>query len=303
MQRFGKWLGIALAGSMVLVTVGALYVYGASEYALRRHYDFPLSTFSAVSDAAAVVRGKRVATLAGCANGCHGKNMEGAERFFDEPGVARINAPNLTHVLREYSDAELERLLRHGVKRDGTTAWIMPAPMFAHLSAQDMNDLVAFVRTVPERDGVPREFTAKPLARLGMVLGQFTPIVAQVDHALPRIAAPDRSDALKYGEYLVKTSCTECHGQNLEGSEFLHAPNLVIAQAYSEPDFFHLMRTGRGLGDRELGLMTEVATVRFPLFSDDEVRAVRLYLNAHAQGGADLVAPTEPTQAAAVGMP
>jgi cytochrome c553 len=286
MRRVLKWLGLGLTGIVGLAVIGAAYVYAVSEYAIRRQYDFPLTSFAAPNDPAAIERGKRVATLSGCYGGCHGKTMEGFSGFFNEPGVARINAPNLTHVLREYSDPELERLLRHGVKRDGTTAWVMPAPMFSHLSEQDLGDLVAFLRTVPEQDGVPRDFSAQPIGRLGMVLGKFQPIVEQVDHALPRVAAADRSDALKYDEYLVKTACVECHGQSLEGSEFVHSPNLAIVQAYSEEDFFKLMRTGRALGDRKLNLMAEAATVRFTLYTDDEIRAVRMYLLRHAQGGA-----------------
>jgi cytochrome c553 len=283
MRRWLKRVGVAIGGLAALLVSAALYVYGSSQYAIERRYNFPLSTFEASTDAGAIARGQRVATLSGCAAGCHGKNMEGTALFFNEPGVARINAPNLTHVIREYSDPELERLLRHGVKRDGTTAWVMPAPMFSHLSDQDMRDLAAFVRSVPEREGVPREFTAFPIGRLGMALGRFKPVVEQVDHSLPLKLLADRSTQLKYGEYLVKTSCTECHGQHLEGSEFLHAPNLIVAQAYSDEAFFHLMRTGRGLGDRDLGLMSEVAAVRFPLFSDEEVRAVHAYLDEHAR--------------------
>jgi cytochrome c553 len=290
MRRLATRLGMSLMGVVGLALIGAAYVYAASQYAITRRHDIPLGSFTTATDEAAATRGKRVATLSGCYAGCHGKRMEGKASFFDEPGVARINAPNLTRVLREYSNAELERLLRHGVKRDGTTAWVMPAPMFAHLSEQDMSDLVAFVRTVPAEDGAPREFTVGPLGRLGMVLGEFRPIVEQVDHALARVAVADRNDALSYGEYLVKTACTECHGQSLEGSEFLHAPNLAIVQTYSEEDFFRLMRTGRGLGDRELGLMSEVAAVRFPLLSDEEVRAMRLYLMQHAREGAALTA-------------
>lgn len=280
-MRIVKGLVIGLAVVVGTAVLGAMYVVGASEYAIRRQHDVPLTAVTVPTDADAVLRGQRVATLSGCANGCHGKSMQGELNFFNEPGVARINAPNLTRVLREYSDSELVRLLRHGVKRDDTTAWVMPSAMFSHLSEQDLGDLIAFLRTVPERDGVPREFSAGPIGRMGMVLGKFVPIVDQVDHSLALSKNADRSTILKMGEYLVKTSCTECHGQSLEGSEFLHAPNLAIMSAYSEEAFFHLMRTGRGLGDRELGLMSEVAKVRFPLFSDDEVRAVRAYINEY----------------------
>ena len=206
-RQLTKWVGFTLAGVISLAALAAAYVYAASEYAMQRRYDFPLTAFSASTDSGAVTRGQRVATLAGCANGCHGRNMEGTEKFFDEPGVARINAPNLIHVLREYSDAELERLLRHGVKRDGSTAWVMPAPMFSHLSEQDMGDLVAYVRTVPERSGVPREFTPMLLGRIGMALGKFQPIVEQVDHALPRIDQADRSSPWGFPTNFKKPKC------------------------------------------------------------------------------------------------
>jgi cytochrome c553 len=278
MQRIMKWLGIGLAGVLILIAVAVTYVYAATEYAMRRKYDVPLTEFAASTDAAAIERGKRIAILSGCYNGCHGKNMEGYERFFDDPKIARIDAPNLTRKLREYSDPELERLLRYGVKRDGTSAWVMPAPTFSQLSEQDLTDLVAFLRSAPEQAGDTSEFQLRPLGRLGVVLGKMRPIIEQVDHSRPRIATADRSDALKYGEYLVRTTCTECHGQSLEGWELVGAPNLAIVQAYSEADFFRLMRTGRGLGDRKLGLMAEASEVRFTLFTDEEVRAVRNYL-------------------------
>lgn len=289
MQRIIKWLGIGVGGIGILLVVAVGYVYVASEYAARREYDIPLTSYAAPTDAASIERGKRVAILSGCYSGCHGKTMEGMA-LLDDPKIARIDAPNLTRKLQEYSDPELERLLRHGVKRDGTTAWVMPAPMFSQLSEQDFNDLVAFVRSVPVQDGEHSTFELRALGRLGVVLGKLQPIVQQVDHARPRVAVADRSDAMSYGEYLVHTTCTECHGNSLEGSEFLGAPNLAIAQAYSEADFFRLMRTGRGLGDRELGLMTEVAAVRFTLFTDDEVRAVRNYLLQRTQGNATATA-------------
>jgi hypothetical protein len=42
------------------------------------------------------------------------------------------------------------------------------------------------------------------------------------------------------------------------------------------------MRQGRGLGDRDLGLMSEVARGRFSLMSDEETRALRAYLRTLA---------------------
>jgi mono/diheme cytochrome c family protein len=291
MRRVLRWVGVGLGVVLGLAILGAAYVYAVSEHEITRRYNFPLTAFHAPTDAAAITRGKRLATLAGCYNSCHGKQMEGA-LLFNEPGIAHINAPNLTQIVREYSDPELVRLLRHGVKRDGRTTWIMPSPMFAHLSEQDMGDIIAFVRSAPQLPGPMRDVTIEPMGRLGVVLGKFAPLVNQIDHKQAAVATTDRSDTLKYGEYLVKTSCTECHGQDLRGSDFLHAPNLVIAEAYSEPDFFRLMRTGVGLGNRQLGLMSEVGASRFPSFTDQEVLAIRAYLKTRVANSSVLTAGT-----------
>lgn len=282
MQRVLKWLKrIAAVAAGVAVAAGGL-VYAISQYQIDKQYDIGLAPYTLNSDPVAVLRGQRLATIAGCANSCHGANMEGSV-LFNEPGIAHINAPNLTKVLPEYSDPELVRLLRHGVKRDGTTTWIMPSQMFAHLSEQDLHDIIAYVRTAPEREGPMREVTLKPLGRLGIVLGKFTPVVPKIDHQKQHVAvAPEKSDILKTGEYWVKNACTECHGQDLKGDDFLQAPDLTVALAYSETDFYRLMRTGKGIGDRELGLMTEVGATRFPSFTDEEVQAVYRYLKVRA---------------------
>jgi cytochrome c553 len=86
---------------------------------------------------------------------------------------------------------------------------------------------------------------------------------------------------------MVMTACTECHGQKLEGRTIgaFKTPSLAIAAAYSANDFSTLMRTGVGLGGRNLGLMTEMGQIRFVNFSDQEVRAIRSYLSLFVQQG------------------
>jgi len=282
MKKTLKWIGFSLAGLASLAALSALYIYAVSEHELNKRYYIPLVAYTAPTDAESIQRGERLASLVGCANSCHNTHMEGRV-LLDEPGIARIVAPNLTKVLREYSDPELLRLLRHGMKVDGTTAWAMPSPMFSHISEEDLGDIIAYVRSAPEREGPMRETTMRPLGRLGIVLGQFVPVVQKVNHEQRAAPVTDKSDPLRYGEYLVTTTCTECHGEDLSGDDFLKAPNLLVAQAYSEEAFFHLMRTGVGIGNRKLGLMTEVGETRFPRFTDDEVRAIRMYLAAYAK--------------------
>jgi hypothetical protein len=55
-------------------------------------------------------------------------------------------------------------------------------------------------------------------------------------------------------------------------------PNLRMVGGYSREDFATLMRTGKGMGDRELKLMGGVARWRYSRFTVREVDAVYDYL-------------------------
>jgi acetylornithine deacetylase/succinyl-diaminopimelate desuccinylase-like protein len=58
--------------------------------------------------------------------------------FFDQPMLARLVAPNVVRAIKGYSDAELARLLRHGVRPDGRGVAVMPSSTFYHLDDADL---------------------------------------------------------------------------------------------------------------------------------------------------------------------
>jgi cytochrome c553 len=247
-------------------------------------------------DAESIAKGKRLATIYGCFNSCHGDRMQGM-KLYDEPGIARVNAPNLTRIVREYTDAQLERVIRHGVKRDGTSTWIMPSPMFSHMSDEDLGNVIAFLRSSPVLDGPGRDVSIRYLGRIGIVAGQFKPLASTIEHGEHHPAAADHSDPMTFGRYVVMNTCTECHGQKLQGDGFVKAPSLVVSAGYSEHAFRHLMKTGIGIGGRTLGLMTEVSETRFANFTEEELQAVQTYLgvtfgNVSLAGAATAEKPT-----------
>ena len=77
------------------------------------------------------------------------------------------------------------------------------------------------------------------------------------------------------------TTCIECHGRDLNGYPG-DTPSLVVAKAYSAENFIRLMRTGITAGGTKsaTGLMTEVGRKRFPAMTDDEVKALKAYLDS-----------------------
>jgi hypothetical protein len=118
MRRVLRWLGFAAAGVAALAVVAVLVVYALSERVLRRTYAPPVAPAFATAlpaDSASLAEGRRLALTRGCYNGCHGQGLAGSV-FFDEPGVARLVAPDLAAAARRYSNAELGRVIRHGLR-------------------------------------------------------------------------------------------------------------------------------------------------------------------------------------------
>ena len=279
MRRVLRWLAYLLGGVAASAAVAALGVYVASERVLGRTYPPPAEAraLALPEGPAAVAEGKRLATVRGCYGGCHGMGLEG-EVFFDEPGVARLVAPNLTAAARRYSDAELERIIRHGMRPDGRSVFGMPSGMFQALSDEDLAHILTFLRSEPAVRGLDPRLDVGPLGRVGLVLGQFQP-AAQVarQQAVPAPAAtPSAGDSLALGRYLALTSCTECHGADLLGRD--GTPPLTVAVAYSPEELRSFFRTGAAKGGRELALMSDMARRRFSQLTDAEVRALHAYL-------------------------
>lgn len=273
MKRILKWLGIGLGSILALVLVAAIYVWIAGGRIVNEIFAQPESRFAADPASADIEEGRRAAQLRGCFDGCHGDGLEGSV-WFDQPMLmGRVHAPDLTRSFAELSDQELDRTIRHGVRRDGKSTLIMPSSMLHHLSDVDFNNIIAFVRSQEQSDG-PDSLTQLGLvARFFVLKMGFTPHARRIADDGPWLADDD-----PHGKYLAVTVCTECHGMDLRGSEAAQAPSLALVVAYSLEDFTRLMREGIPIGDRKLDLMERVAISRFSHFTDEEIKALHSYL-------------------------
>lgn len=278
-MRIARVIGFVGIGVVMAATIAYGALYTVSERMLARVYDVPLSGFVAQSDAALLADGERLARISGCI-GCHGEAMEGAV-FLDDPWLARIVAPDLTRVALEYSDAELERVIRKGVRRDARSVWVMPSPMFSYLSDDDLGAIIAYMRSVAPLGGPATEFALGPLGRIGVVVGQFPPLAEEVDPDV-HPTAPNRDDPMAFGHYLAMTACSECHGARLNGAPDGSTPPLTVAAGYGPDAFRRLMKDGIAIGERELGLMTNVSRGRFSHFTDAELDSLHTYLQSLA---------------------
>jgi mono/diheme cytochrome c family protein len=301
MSRLGKvlkWIGIVVGGLLGLLVVAfiVLLIIGRSQ--ANKTYDMPVQTIAIPTDAEAIERGEHVALIHFCQD-CHTDNL-GGELSFTIPGLLSIPTPNLTSgaggVGRFYSNEDWLRAIQHGVGHDGRALWIMPSAGFFHLSDEDMGALIAYLKSVPPVDNELAERRIEPMGLVMLALGMVPPVaVDQIDHTASHPAAPPLGVTAEYGEYLARTTCTECHGANLNGIPFgppgdqTPTPNLTPGgelAAWSEAQFIATLRTGVTPTGQELG--ESMPWQYMGQMTDEELAALWLYLQtlpALAQGG------------------
>lgn len=230
-------------------------------------------------DAAKVAHGKRLADVLDC-TGCHGQNLQGANVTADDPEYGDMNAPNITLLLAEYSDADLDQLIRQGKPKDGREFWFMPVETFQFLSDADFAALVAYLRTFkPAGNQLP------PIRKGPNFLSDVEKgLYGNADQQIRRFRdkpPPDMGASHEWGRHLARTVCAGCHNGELQGYEGF-TPDLDIAGAYTPEELEVLLTTGRGKSKPDLGLMKVVALSSLSKLAPRERQAIIAYEKARA---------------------
>jgi cytochrome c553 len=279
MKKILKWMGFVVASLMVVVLAGIAYVFISSNAEMERRFVVDrLDPPAAVTDVGEIAEGQRLAHLAGCMH-CHGDDLSGSA-FVDIPNIARFVAPNVTHALRHYDDAQFVTLMRKGVKLDGRGAFFMPSEMFRHLSDPDLARVMAYVRSLPQVNGIVEKTEFRPLGRMIVAMGEFKSAAHEIEELPAATTSYDTANPADHGRYLVMSFCSECHGQDLAGRPLAKSPPLAIAKGYSLEQFGRLMHDGVGIGERTFELMTPTAKARFSHLRTDEVAAMHAFLQS-----------------------
>lgn len=234
----------------------------------------------ATDPSAKLAHGKRLATVIGCTT-CHGANLQGTNVTVKEPEFGDMNAPNLTLLLAGYSDAELERVIRQGVPKDGREFWFMPSESYQFLSDADLAALIAHLRTVKPAGQPMPPIRKGPKFETDLAAGK----IANARETIRRFAAkapPDMGEGHALGRRLAQITCAACHNNELQGYPDF-SPDLDIAGVYSAPELETLLTTGKGKSKPDLGLMAQVARSDFVNFTPRERAAVIAYVKARAE--------------------
>jgi cytochrome c553 len=257
--------------SGVLITAIS-YVFVRSNSIIYKKYNIELVDVAIPHDSVSIAAGKKIAFTRGC-YGCHNNKLSGEVYPYWETGMI---AANITKKIPQYSDKELFRLFKHGIKKDGTGLWSMPVGMFVNLSQKDICQLIGYLRTVPAVENKLPQTAFSFKGRMKIISGEIISEVSMARQAVKKFNYPDNPTVVQQGNYLVLTSCTECHGYDLRGA--YGSPPLLIAKAYKEGQFVKFLHTGKALGDRELEMMSETCRTRFIHFSEEEIKSIHAFL-------------------------
>ncbi len=273
-----RWIKLGLAVVAGIVVLLVVVLYGGSEWIIRKGRTVPTETVAVPTDAASIEEGGRLARVEGCRN-CHGQEGKG-KVLVDDPMLGRLASPALARIAATYSDADLVRAIRHGVRKDGSTLWVMPTQAYNNIADDDLGKIVAWIRTLkPAGDDQLKKIGFGPIGRMLVLTGKLPPSVHP-----EQVAA--RTRPAEVGQYFVRAVCTGCHAldhaQPSEDGKQIVPALLEVGPAYDGAAFRTLLRTGKGLSNRDLGLMREVAQVDFKWMTDGEVDAILAWLKAEA---------------------
>jgi mono/diheme cytochrome c family protein len=152
--------------------------------------------------------------LVGCGN-CHGAQNEtttppfqrslSGGQLFDEP-IFKVYAPNITPDLTtgigNWTDAQLTKAIREGIRPDNSVIGPpMPISFYRNFSDKDLQAIITYLRAQP-----PIKHTV-PAAQYRVPLPEnYGPAITAV------IEAPNPADQRLYGKYLVNIAhCMDCH--------------------------------------------------------------------------------------------
>jgi len=232
------WLKKTLIGVVALVVVVAVAVpllAVMGERKMARQVEVAVAAVPYATDAAAVERGAYLFRSRGCGD-CHGSEGTGAAVI--ENGSMLIKAPNLTGgangVTQGYQPADWVRIIRHGVKRNGTPAMVMPSEEYARFTDADLAAVVAYVRQLPPKSG-ERAVIQLPLpVKVLYAAGLVKDASQKIDHALPPAPPVPEAVSAAHGAY-VANGCTGCHRADLSGGKIAGGPPSWPAAARLAP--------------------------------------------------------------------
>jgi len=294
---FLKWAGLFISGLLTLVPAALLVLALMGFSKLNVRYDNPATAVQVARTPAQIARGEKLANI--CLS-CHATGdqlpLSGTDfaAKFDFPPMGTLYAPNLTPSgnIQDWTDGEVIRAIREGVHKNGRALLIMPAGSYRNMSDEDVQALVAYLRSQPGTGAPTPNNQLNVLGAIFMNLSDFR----TAQQTVSNVAAP-QTRTPEYGKYLVDIiGCSDCHGAQLQGKLETGqpgppaGPNLtMIVPQWTEEQFMTFFNTGTMPGGAKVPIITlnsGFSEPRMPwsmvraVTTDDELKAMYAYLHS-----------------------
>lgn len=216
-----------LAFAVISVVFFALLLVGYVTVALPEVGEAPELTIDLTP--AKIERGKYLAYHVMMCADCHsernftifsapphpGTEFVGGDVFDQKMGFpGRFVSANITPFgIGDWTDGELFRLITTGVKRDGDPIFpVMPYHSFGKLDAEDIESVIAFLRTLEPVES--RHAKSEPDFPMNLIMRTMP--------ENPRLTKkPSPNEIIAYGEYMfTAAACGDCHTK-FENGEFV----------------------------------------------------------------------------------
>ncbi|WP_156116531.1 cytochrome c [Massilia sp. 9096] len=263
---------------------------------------------AAGADPQLVQRGAYLARAGDCI-ACHttagGKPFAGGLALATPIGTVYSSniTPDKAHGIGDYTLADFDQALRHGVRKDGVSLYpAMPYPSYAKLQPADVQALYAYfmhgvaAQPTPNRAvGIPWPLSMRWPLRVWRA--KFAPAVA------PSAPQPAAADQVARGRYLVEGlgHCGACHtprGVTLQEKSLTDSSSDFLAGAivdgylannlrgdvrdglgaWSEQDIVQFLKSGRNGHSAAFGGMADVVANSTQHLSDADLHAIASYL-------------------------
>lgn len=158
----------------------------------------------------------------------------------------RLFARNITPAgIGEWSDGEVFRAITAGIAKDGEPLFpIMPYTSYRHMSSDDVKAIIAYLRTLPAKEGESRK------SELNFPLNL---VARMIPKPYEEQTKPAASDSIAYGKYLTRiAACHSCHTQH--DSQGNPVPGNEFAGGEPFPEKAGIIRSANITPDPETGM-------------------------------------------------
>jgi mono/diheme cytochrome c family protein len=292
-----KWVGVVISGLLTLIPTALLVLALIGFYKLNERHNNPITVIQVAGTPAQIARGEQLANI--CLS-CHAPDNKlplSGTNFaarFDFPPMGTLYAPNLTPSgnIQDWTDGDVVRAIREGVHKNGRALLIMPAGSYRNMSDDDVQALVAYLRSQPSIGGPTPDNQFNLLGAIFMNLSDFRTAQQPAGSVTaPQAGTPD------YGKYMVDIiGCRDCHGPELQGRVDSGqpgppaGPNLTkIVPQWSEEQFMTFFNSGTLPGGSKVPILTLASGFSEPRMpwpmvraaaTDDELKDMYMYLHS-----------------------